>query len=328
MDVDVITDPEIITGYLTDASNLQGHAEALVRPRSTEQVAQVVAHCQGQRIPLTITAGRTSTTGAAVPHGGWLLSTEQMQRIVEIGHDRATVEPGINLAAFQREVEATGRFYPPDPTSRGDCTLGASIACNASGARSFRYGATRAWIEAAEVVLPSGEVLHVNRGDAIPEAWPAPRWSPPPVKSSAGYEAKDLLDLFIGQEGTLGVITQATVRLIERPQSFGLLAFFPDRTQAVQFVQNARDQARQNPSGPLSPRCLEYLDDGCVQLMRSSVGDVPVDAGAALFCEQEVGAQHDEEAHLEAWIEALTEANAFVDDVWLATDSSGPCPAA
>ena len=322
MDFDLIDDPEVLAGYLTDASNVPGHADALVRPRTTAEVAAVVRHCQQAGIPLTVTAARTSTTAAAVPEGGWLLSMEHLTRIHGIGHDVAVADAGVRLGELQAEIEATGRFYPPDPTSRHDCTLGASIACNASGARTFRYGPTRDWVEALEVVLPSGEVLEVRKGDPIPADWPAIVTSAPAIKSAAGYEGGSLLDLFVGQEGTLGVITRAAVRLTALPTHFGLLAYFPSRAAAVGFVEQARAAARAAPHGALSPRALEYLDHHCLELARARVGEVPEAARAALFCEQEIE-EVGEDAHLEAWLEALAEHGALVSDTILATDAPG-----
>lgn len=320
MSTELIRDPEILAGYLTDASNVQGHAEGLVRPRTVEQVAQIVRRCQETATPLTVTAARTSTTAAAVPRGGWLLSMEALDQIEHVGHDHATAQAGVRLGDLQDVVEASGRFYPPDPTSRRDCTLGASIATNASGARSFRYGATRPWVEALQVVLPTGEILEVDRDTPVPGGWPLPSWPEPRVKTAAGYApAETLLDLFIGQEGTLGIITRATVRLTELPSSvFSLLTFFPTRDAAVAFVQRARASARADPRGPLSPRCLEYLDHHCLALASARVGGIPEGAQAALFCEQEVHGY--EEAHLVAWLDALSEADALVDDTLLAND--------
>jgi len=320
-----VTDPDVLAGYLTDASNVHGHAEGLFRPRTTDEVAAIVARAQALGIPLTVTAGRTSTTAAAVPEGGWLLSTEHLNAVHDIGHDTATAGAGILLGAFQDAIEAEGRFYPPDPTSRYDCTLGASIACNASGARSFRYGATRPWVEALTVVLPDGTVHHVRRGDPLPPDWPVPAWREPDVKTAAGYPPPDdLLDVFVGQEGTLGVITEATVRLTDLPEEvFGVLAFFPDRPSAVAFMTAARAEARRDPAAPVSPRCLEYLDHHCLELARQRVGSVPEGARAALFCEQEVAQGQDADDHLGAWWELLSAHGALADDTIVAVDEHG-----
>ena len=245
--------------------------------------------------------------------------------IVAIGHDTATAEGGVMLGAFQDAIEATGRFYPPDPTSRRECSLGGSIVCNASGARSFRYGPTRRWIEAVQVVTPTGEVHEVVRGQPAPADWPTVRWPEPALKTAAGYApSPSWLDLLIGSEGTLGVVTRATVRLTDLPADvIGLVAFFPDRVAAVRFVEVARRAARDDPRGALSPRCLEYYDRACLAVAADRLGWVPAGAGAALFCEQEVAAGADPDVHLEAWLGALSEAGALADDTVLATDAPG-----
>ena len=315
-----VRDPEVLEGYLTDASNITGHAEGLIRANSTTEVAEVVRHCQAEGIPLTITAQRTSTTAAPVPFGGWLLSLERMNQIVSVDATTATAQAGVILGDLQRACLEQGRLYPPDPTSWDECSLGGSIACNASGARTFKYGATRGWVEALEVVLPDGTILQVKRGDPIPSDWPVPEWTEPAVKTAAGYPPpSDLLDLFIGQEGTLGVITQATVRTTPAPSGvIGFLLFFPSRESAVTFVEGARAAARADRAGPLSPRCLEYLDHHCLALARERVGDVPSDARAALFCEQEIEACG-EDAHLEAWWALLEASGALADDTLVAS---------
>lgn len=320
----LVTDPGVLAGYLTDASNVLGRAEALVRPRTTAEVAAVLAHCQAQGIPVLCTAGRTSTTAGAVPDGGWLLAMEGLTGILDLGFERASAWAGTMLGAFQTEIEAKGRFYPPDPTSRHECTLGASIACNASGARTFRYGPTRRWVSELEVVLPTGEVIVVREGDPIPADWPVPDWEEPQLKTAAGYAPpRSWLDLFVGSEGTLGVITRAEVKLTALPaEVFGLVAFFPDRRSATSFVARARQAARSDPRGPLSPRCLEYYDDNCLKVAAERMGGVPEGARAALFCEQEVEACGSE-VHLEAWLEALALEGALVDETMLATDAPG-----
>ena len=192
-----ITDSDVIAGYLTDASNTRGHAEVLVRPESSQEVAEVLAHCQAARIPVTVTAQRTSTTGGPVPHGGWLMSMERLNQVLAPDH----VQGGVILGEHQQALEAMGRYFPPDPTSRHECTIGAAIACNASGARSFRYGPTRRWVEQIEFVTPTGEIHQADRDTPIPASWPRIDWSEPQVKTAAGiFPADNLLDLMIGQD--------------------------------------------------------------------------------------------------------------------------------
>ena len=317
----IITDHDVIEGYLTDASNTRGHAEALVIPRSTEEVSEIMRHCQAEGIPLTVTAQRTSTTGGPVPNGGWLLSMEQLDQVY--GPD--DVGGGVILGEHQDVLEQQGLMFPPDPTSRHECTIGASIACNASGARSFRYGPTRAWIEAVEVVLPTGDVCWADRNTPIPADWPRMSWQEPKVKTAAGFHPGDnLLDLMIGQEGTLGIITRAKLRLIEAPAAvLGLICFFTDLNSCVSFVEQARAGAGRrgasSTDGALDPRAIEYFDSAALDMARIRVPDIPQEARAALFIEIE----HDGEPPLEDWWDALLAHDALAEATIVADDESG-----
>ncbi len=303
--MDPITDPGILAAYLTDASNLHGHAEALYRPRSAEEVAALLARCQRDGTPVTVTARRTSTTGAPVPQGGVLLSTEHLSRV----HATDDVDGGVLLGEYQAGVEREGLFFPPDPTSRNECSVGGAIACNASGARTFKYGPTRPWIEAVELVTPTGEIRWVDRTTPLP--WPTPAWEEPKVKTAAGYfPATNLLDLVIGAEGTLGVITRARTKLIPLPKAvLTLLAYFPTREAMLGFVVAART---------MGPRCIEYFDRRSLDLIRGRVPVVPV-ADSAILLEIE----HDGEPPLEAWFDALAAADALLDDTIVAEDDAG-----
>ena len=317
----IITDPDVIEGYLTDASNTRGHAEALVIPRTTKEVSEVVRHCQSNGIPLTVTAQRTSTTGGPVPYGGWLLSMEQMDQV----YAPDDVGGGVILGEHQDSIERDGLMFPPDPTSRHECTIGAAIACNASGARSFRYGPTRAWVESVQVVLPTGDICWADRNTPIPSDWPRMKWDEPNVKTAAGFHPGDnLLDLMIGQEGTLGIITRAKLRLINAPAAvLGLICFFTDLQSCVSFVERARMGAQRRGSsgtpGSLDPRAIEYFDSAALDMARSRVPDIPDSAHAALFLEIE----HDGEPPLEAWWDALLDCEALAEDTIVADDESG-----
>lgn len=310
-----ITDPAILAGYLTDASNTHGSAEALLRPESAEEVAEILAYCQQRSIPLTVTAQRTSTTGGPVPKGGWLLSTERLNRVLSIDGQHAEAEAGVLLGAFQDEIERRSLFYPPDPTSRNECSLGGSIACNASGARTYRYGPTRPWVEELQIALPDGTLLRADRDTPIPADWPRPQWTEPKVKTAAGiYPATNLMDLFIGQEGMLGVITRARVRLIPLPERvFSVWVFFPSASAGLAFVAQLRG------SRTLSPRLIEWFDTNSLDLIRQRVPELPPEARAAVWCEQECE-DGSADALIEAWAaeiegsEALSDATVFADD--------------
>ena len=320
--LDVLRDPDLLAGYLSDASNTRGTAEALVRPRNAEEAAEILAHCQAQGIPLTITAQRTATTGAPVPAGGWLLSTERMNQV----YGPEEVDGGVILGAHQDALEAQGLHFPPDPTSRFECSVGGAIAANASGARSFRYGPTRPWIEAVEAVLPTGEIVVASRSTPIPPHWPPLTWAEPATKTAAGlYPATNLLDLLIGQEGTLALITRAWLRTLPAPKGvLSFLAFFAEGPALLAFVEAARagaTRARATPAapGPLHPRAIEYFDRHALDMVRARVPDIPGEAAHALFIEVE----HEGEAPLELWYEALVAHDALADATIVAEDEPG-----
>ena len=300
-----VTDPGIIEGYLRDASNLPGHAEMLFRPRDTAEVAEILSWCQSRALPVTVTARRTSTTGAPVPQGGALLSTELIDRI----HALDDVDGGVILGHYQSAVESAGRLFPPDPTSRHDCSVGGAVACNASGARTFKYGPTRRWVEGVEIVLPTGEVCWARRDTPLP--WAVPGWAEPRVKTAAGlFPATNLLDLVIGSEGLLGVVTRVRTRLVEQPAGvLTFLTFFGTRESMLSFLVAAR---------AAGPRCIEYFDRHALALIAGRVPDVPA-ADSALMVEVE----HDGEAPVEAWYERLLEHRALVDDTLVVTDDAG-----
>ncbi len=300
-----ITNPEIIAGYLSDASNLRGNADILFRPKDTAEIAEIVRWCQDGGIPLTVSARRTSTTGAPVPMGGAILSTENISTI----HAVDDVDGGVLLGEYQAATERQGRMFPPDPTSRHDCSVGGAIACNASGAGTFKYGPTRNWVESVEAVLADGSIVHADRTTPLP--WKVPFWTEPNVKTAAGYfPANNLLDLLIGSEGTLGIVTRARTKLVPSPiGTLTIFTYFPARPEMLAFLSRART---------MGPRCLEYFDRYSLDLIRGRVDDVP-EADCALLIEIE----HAEEAPVEEWFDALVEFGALVEATLVVTDAAG-----
>jgi D-lactate dehydrogenase (cytochrome) len=250
------TDPEIIIGYLTDASGMCGSASKLFRPTSTEEVAQIIRHCSETATPITVSAARTSTTGAPVPVGGAILNMEQMTDVEVVGQTHAIAMVGIKLGQLHAILAPHNLLFPPDPTSRDDATLGGAIATNASGARSYKYGATRPWIEALEVVWSDGQVTWVDRSTDWPIGWPKLTWRAPIGKNAAGYAPDtSLLETLIGSEGTLAVITRAKIRLIPRPKvTFSLVVPCEDTQSVLSLLPKLRQEC------PFPPSAIEYLD--------------------------------------------------------------------
>src|SRR6476469_5067008 len=151
----VKTQHDGLENYLTDASNMPGgHAEKLFVPESASDIAEILREANASGIPVTISGARTGTVGGAVPFGGYVISLERMNKIKSIDREKMTavVEPGVILGDFQKAVDAEGFFYPPDPTE-WSCQIGGTVATNASGSRSFKYGATREFVRRIRVVL-------------------------------------------------------------------------------------------------------------------------------------------------------------------------------
>ncbi len=339
-----IVDPDLIAGYLQDASLHSGRADALFRPGSEAEVAAIVARAQHEDVPVTVVAAQTSTTASSVPGGGWILSMERLARMgtVDSTARRARCEPGMNLAAFQQAVEAEGLFYPPDPTSRTDCTVGGTVACNASGARSHRFGATRRWIRALRVVLPCGEVIALERGrhrvrhgvgfevehgagcalePAQVKPVPIPGFAfADGVKNATGLFGGaeiDPIDLFVGNEGTLGVVTEVEVGLVPIPGGcLDLFVCVPDEDTGLALVEEARGCGRRGEV--VRPDSLEWFDRASLELIaeEGSALPVPANAHAAIYIEQlcETAEAASKQERLEAWFAMLGRVGVDLDD--------------
>jgi D-lactate dehydrogenase (cytochrome) len=260
----VKSEQDEIQSFLADASNIRGgRASRVLLPEGAGEVAEALARASRERTPVTVAGAGTGVVGGRVPFGGVVLSTERLNRIGEVvreeGGGRATAGAGAVLADLQREVRSKGLLYPPDPTETS-CYLGGTVATNASGARTFKYGPTRAYVRRLKVALATGDLLDVRRGEGFAEAdgrfrlplgggrsiegrLPSYRM-PATRKHAAGYyvaPGMDLIDLFIGSEGTLGVVTEVEVSLLPRPE--GVLAgvvFFRREEDLLAFVREAR----------------------------------------------------------------------------------------
>ena len=268
--------------YLVDASGFRGEADKLLIPANEPELLEILKQAVRDSIPLTISGGRTGLTGGSVPQGGWVVSLEKFQRI-EISTGRAIAGAGLSLEALQAAARSTRQFYAPDPTER-TASVGGSIATNASGSRSFRYGSTRRHISALRVLLMDGRLLRAARGDKVD--FPVPQIPlPHTTKNTAGYRLSpgmDWIDLFTGSEGTLGIVTEAELELLPEPAD--LLAgvvFFPHQDAALGAVETWR--------GLRGLRMLEYFDGRSLAILRRRYSEVPENAGAALLIEQEDG---------------------------------------
>jgi D-lactate dehydrogenase len=252
----------LVYGY--DNSRRQGMPDAVAFPTSHDEVAALVRICRAHRIPLVARGRGTNTTGASVPvEGGIVASFERMNRVLRIDPDNriAVVEPGVLNGDLQAALAPHGLFWPPDPTSAPYCTVAGNIACNAGGPRAVKYGATRDNVLALRAVAGSGEAF---------------RCGTPTTKGATGY---DLVRLLIGSEGTLAVVTEATLKLTPLPSAKRTLrATYVDVAAAARAVSRIMAQ-------PVTPCALEFLDDQCLALARAHGGEAIPVAGAMLVVE-------------------------------------------
>lgn len=339
------SDPDEIQSYLSDASYLKGgFASEIFFPESENDVVAVLERATKSGTPVTVSGAGTGTVAGRVPMSGIVLATDRLNKIVNVEAKdpggSATAQCGVRLADLQNRVESEGLFYPPDPTERS-CFFGGTIATNASGSRSFKYGPTRKYIERVKLVLAGGDVINLRRGDVRADKngkivlpinggvihATLPSYNMPQVrKNAAGYYSEpgmDALDLFIGSEGTLGVVVDADLKLIAKPQAFfSGVVFFRRRRQLLSFVQNARAislETREKGSNAIDARALEYFDDQSLDFLRQKYDTIPSEALGAVFFEQETTRGNEDEL-MTQWLALLESNEALLDESWFATN--------
>lgn len=282
-----------------DASGYTGEAERLEKPSTAEEVSAILAEASLAGVPVTVAGAGSGVTGGAVPAGGIVLSLERFRRL-EIGVGEARAGAGLLLHELQTAARKAGQFYAPDPTHNA-AALGGTIANNASGSRSFRYGSTRRHLRSLLVAFADGSLRELSRGTAIDFDVMAVR-RPLTTKHQAGYQlapGMDWVDLICGSEGTLGVVLEATFGLLPAPgERLSGVVFFPSEELAMDAI----DAWRSVPELCL----LEYVDEASLRLI-----DGPR-AGAALLIEQE----HPDE---DAWLTRLSESGALEEESWFGT---------
>jgi D-lactate dehydrogenase (cytochrome) len=296
---------EAIARHLEDAAHFPGgHADGVARPRSEAEVAALIKEAT-RVLPV---GAQSSVTGGATPVGGLVLSTERLLLIQDSGQHHVRADAGISLDALQKMLSATGRWYAPIPTFTG-ATVGGVVSTNAAGAATFKYGATRPWVDGLTVVLPCGHVLGLARGEVTDAAgWfeivcghgtrRFRRGSyviPAVPKCSAGYftsPSMDLIDLFIGAEGTLGVIVNATLRVLPtKPVVTFVLVPVPSEAVGLALVNDLRRASRetwkrQDPHG-IDIAAIESLDRRCLEVLHEDGVDrrngIAIPAGTGLL---------------------------------------------
>ncbi|GAB3025750.1 FAD-linked oxidase C-terminal domain-containing protein [Oleiagrimonas citrea] len=263
-DEHVRTDPAERLTYGYDNSRRQAMPDAVVFADSHDQAIALVRLCRAHRVPLIARGRGTNTTGATVPvAGGVVVSFERMNRILRIDPDNrlAVVEPGVLNGDLQTALAPHGFFWPPDPTSSPFCSIGGNLACNAAGPRTVKYGSPRENTLGLRAVAGTGEAFRCG------------------VQTSKGATGYDLTRLLIGSEGTLALITEATLKLTPKPSALRTLrATYADVASAARAVARIMSQ-------PVTPCALEFMDSTALKLARDHAGDNVPDAGALLMIE-------------------------------------------
>lgn len=254
--------------YAQDATNIKAIKnlpDAVVFVENIDQVQTVVKLANKYKIPIICRGAGTNVVGACVvEHGGIILNFSKMNKIINISPENMTakVEPGVVLGHFQREVEKFGLFYPPDPSNLAVSTIGGSIAQSSGGAKSFKYGTTKDYVIDLKVVMANGEILRTGANT---------------IKNATGY---NLNTLFVGSEGTLGIVVEATLKLIPKPESKKvLMAYFDSVKEAVLAVNSIIEQR-------IYPATIDFMDKNAIQTVEKFYpANLLTDKEAALIVE-------------------------------------------
>jgi D-lactate dehydrogenase (cytochrome) len=327
-------DKSDIQSYLTDAANISGNCDYVLFPENTAELCEILKETNNNKKKVTISAGRTGLTGGCVPNEGILVSLEKLNKIISIDTEaqNAIVEPGVFLSDFQTEVENNNLFYPPDPTET-NATIGGTVATNASGARTFKYGATRNFVEELEIILPTGEITTLTRGKQKTNKYNGtinlesgkiifdiPNYKMPKVKHAAGYYCEknmDLIDLFIGAEGTLGIISKAKLKLLKKPNDiFSIIIFFENENDIFSFVQEIKSKSANN-SSKIDLREIEFFDEHSLNLLRKEFSNIPENSKGAIWIEQE-HTPDDEDEIIEEITKTILTNNGNEENIWFA----------
>ena len=278
-------DPAALATVAGDASRLRGRPAARVRPRRPEDVAILVRWARASRCPLVARGGGTSLNGESVPsEGAVVVDLSGWDSIGEVDRRRRTIRvgPGVNTHALQRRLAGSGWFFPPNPGSWRSSTIGGNVATNASGPRSLRYGPTRRWVRELGAVLGTGE--EVRLGTTL-------------AKRSLG---PDLLGLFVGSEGTLGILTEIVLGLAPEPaRRLGLVVPLPEDHSLSRIAIGLLE------AGGLGRSALEYVDRACAEALSTVPGSRIPSGSALLLAEIESLAEADESEALDRWARTL-----------------------
>lgn len=296
-------DEETLRNYGHDETeHLSYLPEIVLKPRTAEEVSAIMGICNQHRIPVTPRGAGTGLSGGALPQlGGVLISTERMNAIIEIDerNGQVTTEPGVITEVLQDAVKERGLFYPPDPSSRGSCSIGGNIAENSGGPKAVKYGVVKDYVLNLQLVLPTGEIIWTGANV---------------LKNSTGY---NLTQLVVGSEGTLGIVTKIVLKLLPLPK-YDLLMLVPFRS-----LERAGEAVSAIFRAGFTPSALELVEIDALKITSRHVNSVlPVHDDIEAHLIIEVDGNHPEtlQAEMEA-IAALLEDYGAGEDILFADDA-------
>lgn len=362
------TSKDKIQNFLSDESKIitadGQNIDKIFYPRTTDEVASIVKLATDSGKLVTVSGAGTGLTGARVAMQDWILSTDQLLSVqaqpseeikqwvesdtnieytVALQSNSATpslrVPVSMRLRTLQHLVKSLGFFYPPDCTEFSSF-IGGNVATNASGARTFKYGPTRSYVQELVVVLSTGSVLRLNRSQITDESYswtiidqntnvsrtvkvdksfPNPKVSKNAVAFPI-YPNMPLIELFIGTEGIFGIVTEIVLRLLTEPKNiFSLICYFTTSEQTINFVKRAQAQKLQELEP--TPMSVEYFDYYALKFMRKTHPHIPLKAKAAIYLEQDVEDAEKVDQYLEFWVQILDEVGYL--DSWAELDDRG-----
>lgn len=353
--------------YLRDESKKVGHAESISFPETHEQVREIMAQLYKTGTSVTVQGSRTGLAAAAVPFGGHVLNLSRMDKVLGMRQENdrfyITVQPGVILQKLNKSIAARSfstdtwdeasqetykaftrtpvQMFTPDPTE-STASIGGMVACNASGARSYHYGATRRHIEALRGVLADGRTIALRRGQVYANgleltlqteegstvAVQLPTYKMPACKNASGYychENMDAVDLLIGSDGTLAVLTEIEIALLPTPAlTWGVTAFFPTQAQAVAYTKLMRSISQ-------GVAAIEYFDSCALDILRKQKAEstafsglpfLPKEYGCAVYTELHCDSEEQAYALLENLGSYCDQAGGDPNMTWVATSDS------
>jgi len=355
---DIFPISERFLDFLHDETKTVGSADTISFPANHTEVCMQLKYFNENDIPVTIQGNRTGLTAASVPNGGHIMSLNRMcsvtgMRVDENGTVFLNVQPGISLGvlrnlivsrsfdtadwdensmnAYEKFKKLPHQYFPPDPTETS-ASIGGMVACNASGAKTYRYGSTRVYINGVKVALSDGDSISLQRGQVKAKGRDfsiytdngriiegrLPDYTMPSCKNASGYFAEDdmdMVDLFVGSDGTLGVITEIELRLIPQPNEiWGVNCFFENRENAVSFVEKIREKGRNIVA-------IEYFDGNALEILRSNENyGKPVPDKYKSLIYVEIHADDDNDALDEIWLvgNTMLACGGNTEDTWAA----------